>query len=131
MISDEKQYEFITGQLNYHNDKIIDAFSQFVKLVSAIIAGGVWMITQQLDAGTKTLIGKVAMWLILLVSISSTLLILINLRVWWGYRKTVSKLVGTERAPLPRFPRSSSSELVMILVIIVTTCLLFLYLPLF
>jgi hypothetical protein len=129
MIAEEKQYEYVTGQLNYHNDKIIDAFNQFVKLVSAIIAGGVWIFTQQLVKETKVLIGKIALWLILLVCVNSVMLILLNLRAWWGYRRHLTNLVGTETVPPPRFPRSCFSELVMISVIVVTTLLLFIYLP--
>lgn len=41
-IDDEKRYEFITEQLRYVNEKIIEAFTLFVKLTSAIMAGIVW-----------------------------------------------------------------------------------------
>jgi len=129
MIGDEKQYEFLTNQLNYHNDKIIEGFNQFIKLISAIIAGSIWIITQQLEQETKLLISKIIPSLILIISVSSIFLILINLRSWWGYRKAISSLIGAERVPPPKFPRSCSSELVMILVIIISTLLLFVYLP--
>ena len=129
MISDEKQYEFVTRQLNYHNDKIIDSFNQFVRLISAIIAGSIWVLTQQLNQDTHSLIGSILPWLILIISISSILLILINLRSWWNYKKTISLFVGSERVPKPKFPRSCSSEFVMILVIIITNLLFLLFFP--
>lgn len=129
MISDETRYNFVTGQLNYHNDKIIDAFNLFLKLISAIIGGSVWVITQHLEQAKVLLISKIVPWLILVISVSSIMLILINLRSWWGYRKTMSSLVGAEKVSPPQFPRSCSSEIVMILTIFISALLLIIYLP--
>lgn len=35
----DKHYEYITGHLQYLNDKIIQSFTLFIKLAMAIIAG--------------------------------------------------------------------------------------------
>ena len=130
MVSDEKQYEFVTRQLNYHNDKIIEAFNLFLKLISSIIAGSVWLISQKLDRETRALIGEIAPFFIFIGCISSILIILINLRSWWGYKKAISYLVGTEKAIPPKFPRSCSSELVMIITILISSIIIFIFLPL-
>ena len=118
-INDQKRYEFITEQLRYVNEKIIEAFTLFVKLTTAIIAGIVWLLTQSLKDETRLLIGSFIPWLFLLLAATSILLIIINLRSWWGYRKAESTLVGVNKVPNPKFPRSCSGEIVMIGVIIV------------
>jgi hypothetical protein len=38
MVSDEKQYEFVSGQVRYHNEKIIESFEFFIKMFSAVVA---------------------------------------------------------------------------------------------
>ena len=49
-ISNEKRYKFITEQLIYTNEKIIEAFGFFLKFGSAIMGEGVWIVTQELHA---------------------------------------------------------------------------------
>ena len=126
-VSDEKRYEFITEQLRYVNEKIIEAFQTFVRIVSAIVAGLIVLETQNVSAATRSLVAGLLPWLFLLVGLSSLILILVNLRTWWGYRIAESALVGRDRVPPPRFPRSCSGELVMIFVIVVVTLMGILY----
>ena len=126
-ISDEKRYEFITEQLRYVNEKIIEAFQMFVKIMSAIVAGLIILETQDVSAPTRTLVADLLPWLFLLVGLSSLILILVNLRSWWGYRIAESALVGRDKVPPPRFPRSCSGELVMMFVIVAITLMGILY----
>ncbi len=105
-INDEKRYEFITEQIRYVNEKIIEAFTLFVKLTSAIVAGIVWLLIQNLKHETRILIGPVIPWLFLLLGVTCILLIIINLRSWWGYRKAESTL-GEQIGTLPIFLFSS------------------------
>jgi hypothetical protein len=126
MISDEKRYEFVTEQQRYTNEKIIEAFDLFVKLASGIVAGLIWIRTQNLDKATQLLVSSLVPWLYSLVALSSAVNIFANLRAWWGYRKAESELTES-LVPPPRFPRSCINEMVFLLLIALTTvgCWLF------
>src|ERR1035437_2372226 len=115
MVDDNKQYEWLTSQTRYHNEKIIEAFSLFVKLASGIVAGLIWLITQKIDDTMKHKLMELIPFLFLLVGVSTGFMIIFNFRSWWGYRKAFSDLVGAERVPRPKWT-AFSTELIMLVV---------------
>lgn len=43
MVSDEKQYESVSTQVRYLNDKILESFNLYLKLFSGIVGGSIWL----------------------------------------------------------------------------------------
>jgi len=112
----EERYRFVTSQLTYFNEKIIEAFNLYVKLIT-VIAGGVIWLRLQLDWVTVwKQIRSIVVALILLVGFSSILLVTFNLTSWWGFRKAESYLLNG-KVPPPVFPKSARQELLLMLVI--------------
>jgi hypothetical protein len=120
MVSDDERYKFVTSQLTYHNEKIIEAFNLFIKLTSAVAGGAIWLRVQATGPSLWPTIRPLAVGLLVLFGISAALLVGFNLHTWWGFRKAESRLTnGAVRAP--SFPGSCRQELVMVAVIIATT----------
>ena len=46
MLTDDKQYEHVSLQVRYHNDKIEGSFNPFIRLFSAVVAGAIWLSLQ-------------------------------------------------------------------------------------
>lgn len=118
-IPEEKQYEYLTSHLEYLNEKIIQFFTLFVKLATAIV-GGIFFIHWKLPSqdAKRASLASAADWLFILVTVSMILLILNNLRSWFAYRKTLSE-------QYPRIPNEKSimrwlTEVVMCVVIAIT-----------
>jgi UDP-N-acetylmuramyl pentapeptide phosphotransferase/UDP-N-acetylglucosamine-1-phosphate transferase len=91
-IPEEKQYEYLTRHLEYLNEKIIQFFTLFIKLATAIV-GGVFFIHWKLPPqdDKRVSLASAADWLFILVTVSMILLIVNNLRSWFKYRKTLSE----------------------------------------
>jgi hypothetical protein len=116
----EKRYEFVTSQIRYHNDKMIDAFKYFVSIFSLIIGGVFWLLSQQnLDCFLKAFVVGFSPYLTLLIGTTSILLIISNYVSWWGYRKAETALTDGDVVP-PSFPKSANSQILMILVILIS-----------
>jgi hypothetical protein len=116
----EERYRFVTSQLSYFNEKIIEAFNLFIKLLTAIVGGVIWL-RLQTDLGTVWIqIRGIVIGLVMLVGLSSILLVIFNLSSWWGFRKAESFLLNG-KIPPPVFPKSARQELLMMLVIAVST----------
>lgn len=116
----EERYRFVTSQLSYFNEKIIEAFNLFIKLLTAIAGGVIWL-RLQTDWGTVWIqIRGIVVALIVLVGLSSVLLIIFNLSSWWGFRKAESFLLKG-KIPPPVFPKSARQELLMMLVVTAST----------
>jgi len=120
MIDTVERYKFVTSQLQYFNDKIIESFKLYIQLVTAISGGYLWLKTQSQTADTLTWARVAAPALMIFVGLTIILLIIVNLSSWWGYRKAESNLLGGV-VPTPVFPKSARQELVMIVVIITTS----------
>jgi len=123
-VSDDAQYNFLTSECRYKNEKIIEAFNLFIKLSISIVAGVFfldWKLPTDDLKRCKLSYGSDALFL--LVGISMVLLILNNLRSWHGYRKEVSQLFT--KVPPPKGPFWFSSEALMC-VVIVLACIGFL-----
>lgn len=115
-VSADAQYNFLTSECRYKNEKIIEAFNLFMKLATSIVAGVFfldWKMAADDPKRCKLSHGADAFFL--LVGISMVFLILNNLRSWRGYRKEVSRLVTN--VPAPKGPFWFSSEALMCVVI--------------
>jgi hypothetical protein len=124
-ISDDKHYDFITRQLEYTNEKIIQAFELFIKLFIVISGGIIWLKTQNFeDNFLKVLITPVR-FLLILMGVGSIAVIILNLKSWWGYRKAQARL--TTLAPSPRHFLSYLHEIILILIVSIATCLAVFY----
>jgi TRAP-type C4-dicarboxylate transport system permease small subunit len=104
MVSDDKQYEFVSSQVQVYNQRIADAFKLFIQLFSAIVGGSVWLSIQS-HINTKSVrFERLSDILVILVAVFCTISILENLRAWRGYREAQSRLGGTDEAGQPRIP---------------------------
>jgi len=121
-ISDLERYKIVSGRIDLHHQKIVDAFNLYVKLISALAAGIVWLRLSDKWAVVWSDLRRFAIGILLLVALSTASLIFFNLRAWWGYRAAESQLTGGD-APAPQFPRSCTQEIVMFAVIILATVL--------
>jgi hypothetical protein len=128
-VSKEKQYEFITGHLQYVNEKIYQSFTLFLKLASAIV-GGVFLLHWKLspEDAKRASFECATDWLFILVTFSMIFLILNNLRSWFGYRKALSELCPT--IPFEKNAWRCGTEVVMCLVIVIACIGFLLYNPL-
>ena len=125
-VPNEKQYENLTSHLRYLNDKIMDAFSRFITLGTAII-GGVFYVHVNLDLKDprRIALGLPASAAMMLVGLGTIILIITNLFAWRAYRKRLS-----EEYPLIPLPSSINwwiAEVTMCLLIVVT-CVAFYFL---
>lgn len=113
----EKKYEYITGHLEYLNEKIIQSFTLFIKLAMAIIAGAFtlsWKIFDKIDCDYQSWAEGINC-LFSIVSICMILLILDNLRSWRGYRETLSDEYGIK--PISRSYYFSETVMVCLILL--------------
>lgn len=134
MISAEKQYEFVTSQIAAHVERWMDAFKLFIQLFSAIIGGSIWLSTQvKLPPTAIPTYIRLSDTLVGLVTVITIVMVCENLRGWFSYRKTQSKLVGKDGSgkylvPMPKC-QSHRSEGLMILVMLIACGLFFTFNP--
>jgi hypothetical protein len=135
MVTDDKQYEFVSKQVRYHNEKIIGAFKLFIQLFSAIIGGTIWLSLQPHITATRALsYAHISDILVTVLALFSSLWVFENLRAWHGYRGAQHRLGGLDahgkpKIPAPRLLRASVSEAAMILIIAAATFLFWRFNP--
>ena len=115
----EERYRFVTSQLTYFNEKIIEAFNLYIKLITAIAGGLIWLRLQVDWVTVWVQIRGIVVALILLVGFASILLVTFNLTSWWGFRKAESFLLKG-KIPSPVFPKSARQELLMMILIAIS-----------
>jgi hypothetical protein len=133
MISDEKQYEFITSQIAIRDQKAFDThFSLFLRLFSAIVGGSIWLSMQKIaNPSARTSYTLLSDLLVVLLTVVSIVMVVDNYRAWRGYRAVLSRLVGKDefgnyQVPLPRlFPAAVMETAVVVCMIAV--CVLFIW----
>lgn len=118
-IPDEKQYEYLTGHLQYLNEKIIQSFTLFIKLATTTV-GGVFFLDWKLvpDDAKRPSVSSAVDLLFILISFSMIFLILDNLRSWLEFRKTLSEQYPD--IPIRKSVLHFASEGVMCVVIVIT-----------
>jgi hypothetical protein len=122
-VADIDRYHFVVSQLQYFNEKIIEVFSLFIKLATAVAGGVIWL---RLQPDWPTIWPQVR-WLavstVVMIAIASILMIGFNLRSWLGFRRTELQLVG-QAVPPTTLPRSASQEILMTIVILASASVL-------
>ena len=116
MVSEDKEFEYVTSQIVKHIERFVDAFKMFAQLFSAIVGGSIWLSTHpgiSLEA-TKTY-SRLSIGHVILVTIIASIMIFEDYRAWRGYRAAQSRLVP-HVAPPKR--RSETTGWVMILCMI-------------
>jgi hypothetical protein len=117
---DENRYKFVTAQQNYLNEKILEAFSQFVTILVTIIGGVIWLRSQSSWPQIWPQTREIASYVVSLLGVQALLRIGINAFSWWGFRKAESAITK-HQVSLPRFPRSATQEILLSITIVVAT----------
>jgi hypothetical protein len=133
MVSDEKQYEFVTSQIAAQIERIVAGFKLFIQLFSAVVGGTVWLklqIKEPIPAGYIWLSDA----LVSLITVTTFLMVLMNLLSWFGYRRAQCDLVGKNKVgsyivPLPKW-KSSLTELAMMFTMVAAMILFWCFNPL-
>ena len=120
MALEEERYKFVTGQLGYHNDKILETFSQFTVLISAVVGGIFWLRARPEWPQIWSDVRDLAYAIVVLIGFQAIMRIVLNLLTWWGYRHAEVALTSGA-APTPRFPGSCLQEVLFIGTILVAT----------
>lgn len=128
-IPSDKQYEHLTSHLRYISEKIYQSFTLFIKLTTTIV-GGVFFLHWKLplEDPKRLSLSTATDLLFVLICISIIVLILNNLRSWYGYRKRLS-----EQYPEIKNDKNiwrSLTEAVMCIFIIITCIGFLVYNPL-
>ena len=114
MIEDAQRYGFITSQIQYHNEKMIEAFNRYVQLFSAIVGGSIWLSLQKHPVG-PTHYGLLAGALVSLLTLLTVSTIVNDLDAWFGFREAETALVGPSKLVAPHRLRSCWMQYLMLL----------------
>jgi hypothetical protein len=135
VITPDKEYEFVSSQVRYHNEKIIEAFNLFIKLFSAIVGGSIWLRLQPgFDAAQALAFARMSSLLVVFLTAIAGLMVAENLKSWHGYRWAQARLGGVDekghfRIPPPRTFRASVCEGAMMLTMVAAAILYWLFNP--
>jgi fumarate reductase subunit C len=125
MISDEKQYEFITRQIGDLARATHDGLKLFLPMFSAIVGGSIWLRLQSKEKAPYEYLTDALVIMLTVVCIAITLT---NLKAWWGYRRKLSEITAKTKYPAPKpvlFP-SALIEMIMCLAML-ATCAIFVF----
>ncbi len=122
MVSEDKEFEYVTSQIIKHVERTVDAFKLFAQLYSAIVGGAIWLSTQPSvgPEAAKTYL-HLSVGLVFLVTAITSIMILENYRAWRGFRAAQSRLVP--HVPPPK--RGSEKTGWVMILCMVAGCVLF------
>ena len=119
MSIDEKRYEFVTAQCRYCNEKIIESFNLFIKLVTGIVGGMIFLdLNLAVNDPKRGTYLNASTVLIVLIGVSTLFQVWRYQISWWGYR--IAEIKITAEAPALRKWWSRSSEISMTIAVIAT-----------
>jgi hypothetical protein len=122
MVSEDKEFEYVTSQIVKHVERSVDAFKMFAQLFSAIVGGSIWLSTQpNISSEALKTYSNLSIGLVCVVTLIASFIILENYRTWRGFRQAQSKLMP--HVPQPK-RRAEMTGRVMIFCMI-TGCGLF------
>jgi uncharacterized protein (DUF58 family) len=107
MVTDDKQYEFITSRITDLSNATEDGLKLFVPMFSAILGGSIWL-RLQIQGAAPPSYQFLSNWLMVLLTAVCIFLVLYNLWAWWGYRNQLVKITRSLRHPAPP-PRWASA----------------------
>ena len=100
MVSTEKQYEFIAGAVNDRARATYDGLKIFLPTFSAIVGGTIWL-RHQINTPIPVAYEYLSNVLVLLLTLISTTMVMMNLHSWRGYRKKLTELTAGSDYPAP------------------------------
>jgi hypothetical protein len=103
MLSVDKHCEMLTNHICDRHNLIMEGFKLYVQMFSAIVGGTVALRLQFGDEIPRAF-ATLADALAVLIFVASALITLENLRGWYGYRETLTKVAGTDEAGAPIVP---------------------------
>lgn len=122
MVSEDKEFEYVTTQIVKHVERTVDAFKLFTQLFSAIVGGAIWLSIQpSVSPEAAKTYSHLSVGLVILVTVIASIIILENYRVWRAFRVAQSRLVPH----VPRPKRSSEKTGWLMILCMVAGCVLF------
>ncbi len=131
----EIQYQFVNDQIRYHNEKVMEAYAGFTRIFSLVVGGAIWLrIQEKFDATDAPKYALLANILVTFITLVTIVIIVENVRAWYGYRQAQVKLggndtSGTSNVPGPRPWHTYYLELVMMIAIVAVTVLFWVFNP--
>jgi hypothetical protein len=113
MVSEDKQFEFITKRVSELSNATEDGLKLFVPMYSAILGGSIWLRLQLKDAVPPSY-RYLSDALILLLTFVCTFIVLDNLRAWWGFRTDLVVITRDSKLPTP-MPHWSAAIIELVL----------------
>jgi hypothetical protein len=98
MVSEDKEFEYVTSQIIKHVERSAEAFKMFSQLFSLIVGGAIWLSIQSKVPHPKTY-AALSDIVLGLVTVITSLMILENYRGWRGFR--IAQLKFTPEVPSP------------------------------
>ena len=129
-IPPEMRYQFVTGQIKYHNEKIIESFNLFIRLFTGIVVAAVWLSTQPDPSKRHSLYAFLAFVLVVMLATMTIITVIANVMAWYGYRHAETGLVGADKVSPPTVPGSCWNEIGILVCIIASSVLFCIYNPL-
>ena len=127
-ISPLERYKFVTSMIQYHNEKMIEAFKLFIQVLSAIVGGSVWLSNASGIYTRDTRYWLLADLLVICVAMMTAITVIANQIAWIKFRRAEHNL--NQSAPKPGNFWSYWNELSMLLVVGAATLLFVVFNPL-
>ncbi len=123
----QNRYFHVTEMVRYHNDKMIAAFIRFISLMTSIVGGFFFLVSQDnIKIEFKEFTVLVLPYLISFIAISTLFIIWSNWFSWYGFRKAETKIIDDPDVPPPKFPRACKEQIIVTLIILITASVSFL-----
>ncbi len=127
MVSDDKQYEFVSGEIASRNGRIYETRGQFIRVFSAVVGGSIWLSSQKEMASKFLTYEILSDVIVILMTVISCASIWANLKSWEGYRLAQSRLEPS--IPKPNFYKASREELILMVVMLLASLLFMIFNP--
>ena len=117
-VSLDKEYEFVSRQVDANNARIWDAFKLYVQVMTVVVGGAVYAaLTFKIDPKTREVLALLTSGMVFLITAVTIGIVLDCLRSWKGYRQAQYRLAGLRLdgqphidAPHASFPSRCGSE---------------------
>jgi len=94
-VSLDKEYEFVSRQVDANNARIWDAFKLYVQVMTVVVGGAVYAaLTFKIDPKTREVLALLTSGMVFLITAVTIGIVLDCLRSWKGYRQAQCRLAG-------------------------------------